>query len=82
MDNKFETDVEGVFADDSIEYGTDSFPVFDVDYNTFASVKDDRRKISAPEDSSVYQYTRNSQVNRAFYVRTENGGETVTKKVR
>jgi len=77
-----ETDVSGVFADDTVEYGTDSFPVFDVDYNTWATAKDDRRKISAPEDSSVYQYARNSQINRPFYVRTENGGETILRKVK
>lgn len=77
-----ETDVPGVFADDSIEYGTDSFPVFDVDYNTYATAKEDRRKMAAPEDSSVYQYARNSQVNRPFYVRTENGGEKILRKVK
>jgi hypothetical protein len=32
--SNIETDVSGVFADDTVEYGTDSFPVFDVDYNT------------------------------------------------
>lgn len=82
MSNEFETDVSGVFADDSIEYGTDSFPVFDVDYNTFATAKDDRRKISAAEDSSVYQYMRNSQINRPFYVRSEYNGEKVLRKVK
>jgi hypothetical protein len=53
-----------------------------VDYNTWATAKEDRRKISAPEDSSVYQYARNSQINRPFYVRTENGGETILRKVK
>lgn len=80
--NKVETDVAGVFADDSIEYGSDSFPVFDVDYNTFATAKEDRRKIVASEDSSVYQYARNSQINRPFYVRTEYNDQSLVRKVK
>lgn len=80
--SKFETDVSGVFADDSVTYGTDEFPVFDVDYSVFATVKDSRNKIAAPEDSSIYQYTRNSSVNRPFYVRSEYGGESIMKKVK
>jgi hypothetical protein len=80
--SNIETDVSGVFADDTIEYGSDSFPVFDVDYNTFATAKEDRRKIVAPEDSAVYQYTRNSQLNRPFYVRTEYNDQSLVRKVK
>lgn len=80
--NKYPTDVDGVFADDIETYGVDEFPVFDVEYNTFASIKGDRNKISAPEDTSIYQYTRSSQINRPFYARTEFNGEKIMKKVK
>ena len=82
MKNKIETDVSGVFADDTVEYGCDSFPVFNVEYDVWASSKEDRRKISAPEDSSVYQYARNSQINRPFYVQTELNGENLLRKIK
>jgi hypothetical protein len=70
--SNIETDVSGVFADDTVEYG---------DYNTWATAKEDRRKIVAPEDSAVYQYARNSQVNRPFYVRTEYNDQSLIRKV-
>ena len=81
--SKFETEVPGVFADDKVQYGMEEFPMFDVSADIGLGVSDKgRRQIPFEQGSSVDNYVKNSQVNRDFYVRYNNGNDVFVKKIK
>ena len=81
--SNFETEVPGVFADDMIQRGTDQFPVFNVSPEVgLTNSEKGRRQIPFEPGSNVDNYVRNSEVNRDFYVRYDNGGDVFLKKIK
>lgn len=70
-DGKFETDVEGVFANG--EKG--GFPVFDVSKKEFYNnMKVDRKRLRFNKDTVVSDYMRKTKYNKTFYVRNTDDG--------
>ena len=81
----FETDVEGIYADDKVQYGQEEYPVFDISQEEFFSnLTSDRKKLRFKNGSKVMQYknkTKNSL--RPFYIRTtDQNGQSYTRKLR
>jgi hypothetical protein len=79
-----ETDVQGVFADDTVNHGVDKFPVFNVDKNVYMNnMHNDRKRLRFPSELPVTQYMRNTKYNRPFFVQyTEDSGKTYRRKVK
>ncbi|MFW6129961.1 MAG: hypothetical protein ACOC56_02180 [Atribacterota bacterium] len=83
-ENGFETDVDGVKADGFVQKGTEKFPRFDVDRNTFYSNShDERRRMRFKSGSSVQQYMQGTKYRRPFYISfKDDNGRRYTKKIK
>jgi hypothetical protein len=67
--DKFETDVPGIKASAYKQIGTDKYPVFDVDRETFhQNMEHGRKRVRFPEDSDAHKYLKGQTVNKKFYI--------------
>jgi len=82
--DKLETDVVGVFADNKIRAGLEEIPVFNVDRDSFfKNMHNDRKRLRFPSDSGAAQYLRGTQYRRPFFVSyTEADGKVYRRKVK
>ncbi len=81
---RFTTDVEGVMADDQVSQGTDKFPVFSVDHDSFyQNMKQGRKRLRFKSGTDAQQYMSKTQYKRPFYIQhTDNKGKTYTRKIK
>lgn len=81
--SNFETEVPGVFSDDMLQKGNEQFPVFNVSPEIgFTNADKNRRQIPFEPGSNVDNYVKNSEVNRDFYIRYDNGNDSYLKKIK
>lgn len=80
----FETDVEGVMANDIVRQGTNEFPVFDCTEDEFyQNMKHGRKRLRFKQGSAASSYMSGSKYKRPFYIRTTtSNGETYTRKIK
>jgi hypothetical protein len=65
----FETDVPGVNATAFKHIGTEKYPVFDVDRESFhQNLEFGRKRLRFPEDSAAHKYMKGQTVNKKFYI--------------
>ena len=67
--SEYKTDVNDVYSDDQINYGTETFPVFDVDHTVFAHSKNGTNHLPVDNTSNLGSYVQNRSTNRPFYIR-------------
>lgn len=74
-DEKFETDVEGVYADGYIARGTTKFPMFDVSQEEFnQNMIQNRQRIRFKQGSQVQAYMQQTRYKIPFYIRCKDSG--------
>lgn len=84
----FETDVPGIFADEEMQWGIESFPVFNVTPEVFNQKTDFegdnyRKKLIPDEGTSLENYLNNTETSRPFYLKTDGpDGDPIFKKIR
>jgi len=80
----YETDVDGVMANDIIKQGKDEFPCFDVSPEEFnQNMQDGRRRLRWKSESPAQKYMSGTKYNRPFYVRTtDDSGKKYVRKIK
>ncbi len=83
-DDKFETDVEGNFADGYVQQGTVKFPKFNVDRASFyQNMSSGRKRLRFPSGSNVQQFMQGTKYRNPFYIEfTDENGETYRRKIK
>jgi hypothetical protein len=83
-EEELETDVEGVKADGYIEVGSNKFPKFDVDRESFfQNFQDGRRRLRWKPDTPVQKYMVGTKYRIPFYVSyKDDNGRVFTRKVK
>ena len=82
VNEQFETDVPGLYADAIYKKGTESFPCFDVTRNNFFNnMEQFRRRIRL--DGKSQQYMQNTRYNKPFYIRfTDENNKVYVRKIK
>ncbi|MFW6015001.1 MAG: hypothetical protein ACOCRK_01030 [bacterium] len=81
----YQTDVEGIKADDVVKYGKEEYPLFKVTPEEFFNnQKADRRKMRFKNGSKVGEYMRKTRNGaRPFYIKTQTkSGDEYVRKIR
>lgn len=83
-DTGYDTDVEGIKANDIVRHGKDSFPCFDVSQQEFyQNMQSGRQRLRFAQDSNAQKYMQNTKYNRPFFVRhTDSNGKVYVRKIK
>ena len=78
------TDVEGVFAQDTIKHGSGEYPVFDCEEADFyQNMQHGRKRLRFKSGSPAAQYMSKTNYKIPFFIRTKTGdGKVYTRKVK
>ena len=79
----FDTDVEGVKANDMVKHGNVEFPCFSVSKQEFFNnMTQNRKKTRFKSGSSVQQYMQKTRYKNPFFIEYEENGKKFRRKVK
>lgn len=79
----YNTDVDGITADDVVKQGKDEFPCFDVSKEEFYQNMQDGRKRIRFKTEKAAKYMQGTKYNRPFFVRhTDEAGKKYVRKIK
>jgi len=82
-DSGFDTDVDGIKADDIVKHGNTEFPCFAVSKQEFFNnMTDTRKKTRFKSGSTVQQYMQKTKYNKPFFIEYEENGKKFRRKIK